>query len=234
MSLWDNNILLGKQVWDAFLGNNVLNLQTWEFRKRSPLPNPHHNSWIWSVSCACFHHSSAFSSPYRALLSPLLPALPTGQSPIRGPYSLTWLSAVTKCCTVCPSAVVISWMYAASSCNVSKCTVWSGRLGLTTAPQEAPTVRSGHTGLKLKARDPTHLAGDTLLLCNKDVLLPQSLLQPLRSQHGLASLQSRCNTEREPVGMLLGTLPGLPIALLPSGHCVTPASEKSTGQSHTR
>lgn len=30
MSLWDNNILLGKQVRDAFLRNNVLNLQTWK------------------------------------------------------------------------------------------------------------------------------------------------------------------------------------------------------------
>lgn len=51
--------------------------------------------------------------------------------------------------------------------------------------------------IELRPRDPTHLAGDTLLLRNKDVLLPQSLLQPLRSQHGLASLQSCCNTERD-------------------------------------
>lgn len=58
-------------------------------------------------------------------------------------------------------------------------------------------MRSSHTGHELRPRDPTHLAGDTLLLCNKDVLLPQSLLQPLRSQHGLAGLQSCCNTERQ-------------------------------------
>lgn len=89
-------------------------------------------------------------------------------------------------------------------------------------------MRNGHPGHELRPRDPTHLAGDTLLLCNKDMLLPQSLLQPLRSQHSLASLQSCCNTEREPVGMLLGTLP---MALLPRGHRVTSAPEKSTGQS---
>lgn len=85
MSLWDNNIFLGKQVWDAFLGNNVLNLQTREFRprKRSPLPTPHHSSWMWFVSCACFHHPSTFSSPYRALPSPLgsLPSVSHVPSP---------------------------------------------------------------------------------------------------------------------------------------------------------
>lgn len=65
-------------------------------------------------------------------------------------------------------------------------------------------MRSSHTGHQLRPRDPTHLAGDTLLLCNKDVLLPQGLLQPLGSQHSLASLQSCCNAEKA-VGMLLGT-----------------------------
>lgn len=99
-------------------------------------------------------------------------------------------------------------------------------------------MRSGHTGHELRPRDPTHLAGDTLLLCNKDVLLPQSLLQPLGSQHSLASLQSCCNTERGAVGMLLGTLPGLPMASLHRGHCLTPTPVKSMRQSlgsaHTR
>lgn len=57
-------------------------------------------------------------------------------------------------------------------------------------------MRSSHTGHQLRPRDSTHLAGDTLLLCNKDVLLPQSLLQPLGSQHSLASLQSCCNAEK--------------------------------------
>lgn len=90
---------------------------------------------------------------------------------------------------------------------------------------------------RLRPRDPTHLAGDALLLCDKDVLLPQSLLQPLGSQHGLASLQSRCNRERAG-GDAAGDMPGLPTAPLLSGHCLAPAPVKSMGQSlgsaHTR
>lgn len=43
---------------------------------------------------------------------------------------------------------------------------------------------------------PTHLARDALLLRDDDVFLPESLLQPLGSQHRLAGLQSRWNAER--------------------------------------
>lgn len=45
-----------------------------------------------------------------------------------------------------------------------------------------------------------HLARDALPLRDNDVLLPQSLLQPLGSQHRLAGLQSCCNAKRAAVG----------------------------------
>lgn len=43
MSLWDNNILMGKQVLYAILGNDVLNLQHRgsDPQKRPPAPTPH-------------------------------------------------------------------------------------------------------------------------------------------------------------------------------------------------
>ena len=36
MSFWDNNVLVGKQVLYAILGNDVLNLQTQGFRSKKP------------------------------------------------------------------------------------------------------------------------------------------------------------------------------------------------------
>lgn len=60
MSLWDNNILMGKQVLYTILGNNVLNLQTQGFRpkKGHQCPPPPQQGWFLSFCCVCFHLTS--------------------------------------------------------------------------------------------------------------------------------------------------------------------------------
>lgn len=68
MSFWDNNILMGKQVLYAILGNDVLNLQTQGFRpKNITAAHPlHHNragSCLASVPVFTLPLPTAPSSP---------------------------------------------------------------------------------------------------------------------------------------------------------------------------
>lgn len=51
MSLWDNDVLVGKQVLYTILGNDVLNLQAQGFRTNQQVTTAH-----------CTHHNRAGSS----------------------------------------------------------------------------------------------------------------------------------------------------------------------------
>lgn len=118
MSLRDNNILMGKQVLYTILGNDVLNLQTQRFRPKKEVTTahlPHRSragSCLSSVPVSTPPLPTAPSSPHSHCTESF------GSWDVAPP--VTWLSEVTKCCTVCPSAVVISWMYVASSCRSAR------------------------------------------------------------------------------------------------------------------
>lgn len=143
MSLWDNDVLVGKQVLYTILGNDVLNLQAQGFRTNQQVTTAH-----------CTHHNRAGSSLAFVPFPPTHPSslccccpccscverLGSMCSGTRA-AALTWLSDVTKCCTVWPSAVVISWIYVASSCQAaSPASVRAGPLpgGSQTAHGQRP------------------------------------------------------------------------------------------------
>lgn len=143
MSLWDNDVLVGKQVLYTILGNDVLNLQAQGFRTKQV------------TTAHCMHHNRAGSSLASVPFPPHTPPQVSllllsllqrcGTSRFRVLWDscspLTWLSDVTKCCTVWPSAVVISWIYVASSCQAaSPASVRAGPLpgGSQTAHGQRP------------------------------------------------------------------------------------------------
>jgi len=140
MSLRDNNVLVGKQVLYTILGNNVLNLQTQGFRPKKEVPTARPHATAAGLVLVCL------LCLFPARLSPLQLSRISG---FWGRAPLTWLSEVTKCCTVCPSAVVISWMYAASSCGQREPSAITG-VGLTASPR-----RGGSTA----RRERPHRAG---------------------------------------------------------------------------
>lgn len=109
--------------------------------------------------------------------------------------------------------------------QVSKRPVLSVGVGLTTSPLRGGNPRNSWgaatQGGRMRPTGPTHLACDALLLCDNDVLLLQSLLQPLRSQHCLARLQSRWNAEKANADTVGAA----------AGPCQVPTPTRSTGQS---
>lgn len=110
MALWDHNVLLGEQVLHSILRDDVLHLKEGGegagARPGSPTAQQGHQSRrAGSPTGSCKHTPwEGWSGGY--CLSPKW-SLGCGHS--RQGVPLTWLSEVTRCCTVWPSAV-ISWM----------------------------------------------------------------------------------------------------------------------------
>lgn len=75
MSLWDNDVLVGKQVLYTILGNDVLNLQAQGFRTNQQVTTAH-----------CTHHNRAGSSLAFVPFPPPPPAL----SAVAVPAAAAW------------------------------------------------------------------------------------------------------------------------------------------------
>lgn len=75
MSLWDNNVLVGKQVLYTILGNDVLNLQAQGFRTKQV------------TTAHCMHHNRA-GSPLASV--PFPPPPSPGLSAVSVPAAAVW------------------------------------------------------------------------------------------------------------------------------------------------
>lgn len=92
MAIRDHDIFLGQQVLDTILRDDVLYLKGGGRRIEDGMPT---------------YNGCTARTVRRAVL--FLPRVGPGQEG-KAKQQLTWLSEVTRCCTVWPSAVVISWI----------------------------------------------------------------------------------------------------------------------------